>query len=385
MTVGYQRLTVIIGIVFIVAISSCSKQSKPERVLTVPVMKLHSTSIPLKKTYIGISQSVSSVDIRARVEGFLQKKNFTEGKPVKKGQLIYVIDPRPYQAKLNQAQGQLSRSIASRDYQSVQFLRYKQLVAKGDISKSNYDQTAANLKEAEAQVEVDTANVQDAQINLGYCFMYSPFDGIISKKYVDVGNLVGAGENTLLANVVELNPIYIEFSPSVNDFSEFLKYRQNMPFKASASFPLNDKLIFKGQVDLVNNQADAPTSTILMRALMENPEQLIIPGVYLNITLTLSPSTKVLMIPASAVIKTQEKRSVFIVGPDNKIASRNIIIEQAYQTNEIISSGLKEGDLLVTSALQKVQPGMTVNPKITTSTKTSPTTQTKPSEQKAHD
>lgn len=341
------------------------KQAPPQARPIVPTVKIVSTEIPITKEYIGITQSIASVAIRARVEGFLTKMNFVEGKLVKKDQLLYVIDPRPFEAQLELSKGQLARSTASQTYQNVQYIRMKQLVAKGDVSRSQYDQVASQYAEATAQVAVDKAQVEQAKINLGYCYMYSPFDGIISHKYVDVGNLVGGTENTLLAYVVKLDPIYIEFSPSVEDFSELLKYRANMPFKVEATFPQNKNLTFHGQVDLINNQADVPTSTILMRATITNPEKLILPGIYMNLKVILTNKGAALLIPAKAVMETQGKRSVYLVGKDNKVLSQPIITSGQYKQDYIVKSGLNVGDIVITDGMQKIRPGEEVTLNLT--------------------
>lgn len=330
--------------------------------IPVSVIKIKTTNIPLKRTYIGITQSIAAVGIRARVEGFLTQKNFIEGKPVKKDQLLYVIDPRPFQAQLDLAKGQLAKSIANMEYQKVQYLRLKELVAKGDVSKTQFDETAAQYGESQAEVQVQKANVETAEINLGYCSMYSPIDGIIGEKFVDLGNLVGAGEKTLLVNVVQLNPIYVLFSPSVEDYGTFLKYRQNMPFNVVAVLPHDNKLVFKGKVDLVNNQADTPTSTILMRALIDNPDQLLLPGIYVNITLELTNADPSLLIPAAAVTESQGQRTVYLVNKNNQVEVSKIETSGMYQQQYIVTSGLKEGDLLIINGLQKIIPGEKVIP-----------------------
>ena len=358
---------ILIGTVFLMALflAACkdnkSAQNAPR---PVPVVKMTLTKIPLKRTYIGITQSIAEVGIRARVEGFLIQKNFIEGKPVKKDQLIYVIDPKPFQAQLDLAKGQLAKSIANMEYQKVQYLRLKELVKKGDVSKTQFDEVAAQYGEAQAEVLVQKANVETAEINLGYCYMNAPFDGIIGKKYVDVGNLVGAGENTLLANIVQLNPIYVLFSPSIEDYGTFLKYRKNMPFHVEAVLPHDNKLVFKGKVDLVNNQADTPTSTILMRGLVDNPDQLLLPGIYVNITLELTKADPSLLIPASAVTESQGQRTVYLVNAKNQVEVSTIQTSGMYKQQYIVTSGIKEGDLLILKGLQKILPGETVVPQM---------------------
>jgi RND family efflux transporter MFP subunit len=346
-------------------LTSCNDNNSVQNTpRSVPVMKLSPTAIPLKRTYIGITQSIAAVGIKARVEGFLTQMNFVEGKPVKKDQLLFVIDPKPFEAQLDLAKGQLSKSIANMEYQKVQYLRLKELVKKGDISQSNYDEVAAKYAAAQAEVQIEKANVETAEINLGYCSMKSPFDGIIGEKFVDVGNLVGAGESTLLANVVQLNPIYVQFSPSVEDYGSFLKYRKNMPFYVEASLPHDSSLAFKGRVDLVNNQADTPTSTILMRAEIDNPERLLLPGIYVNITLELTKDDPTILLPSSAVVETQGQKTVYLVNKDSQVEVTKIQTSGMYQQQYIVTSGVKEGDLLILSGLQKIMPGQSVKPEV---------------------
>lgn len=364
---GYGFIQSGLVLLCLLSLSACGdKNSKAGMAPKVPVQKIVQSKIPLIKQYIGITQSIASIGIRARVEGFLTEMNFIEGKPVKKNDLLFVIDPRPYQAALDSAKGQLARAQADLEYQQVQYQRYKELVAQGNVSKSQYDTVLAAYHQAIAQVDIGKAQVETAQINLSYCYMYSPVDGIVGKRYVDVGNLVGGAEETLLAYVVKVNPLFIQFSPSVEDFGQFMKFRKNMPMPAEAVLPNGDGLTLKGSVNLVNNQADTSTSTIYMRATLDNPEGVILPGIYMNLNVTLTPDAEVLLVPATAVLETQGQRSVYIVNKENKIEARSIFINGHYQTNYIVESGLKEGDLVILTGLQKLKPGQEVTAVIPT-------------------
>ncbi len=194
--------------------------------------------------------------------------------------------------------------------------------------------------------------------------MHSPVDGIIGEKFVDVGNLVGASDKTLLANVVELNPIYVLFSPSIEDYGTFLQYRQNMPFAVTVSLPHEENIVFKGTVDLVNNEADTPTSTLLMRASIENPEQLLLPGIYVNITLELANNVPSLLIPTAAVTELQGQKTVNVVNAKNEVEVRTINTSGTYQNQYIVTSGVKEGEFIITNGVQKVRPGQQVKPQL---------------------
>jgi len=330
----------------------------------VSVVKVQIASVPVTKEYIGITQSIASVDIRARVKGFLTQMNFVEGKPVKKDASLFVIDPLPFEADVKAAEGNLAKSIANREFQTAEYERYGKLVKKGDVSVANYDRVKSQYQEAVAQVQINQANLDTAKINLSYCYMNASFDGIIGEKFVDVGNLVGGTENTLLATLVELNPMYIQFSPSVSDFALMLAHRKNMPFKVEATFSDDANMKFHGKVDLINNQADTPTSTILMRALLDNPESLLLPGIYLKVKLTLSNGESQLIIPVTSVMEVQGQRMVYIIDKNNEVQSRAITTNGQYQQSYIIVSGLKEGEMVVTNNLQKIKPGLTVTPQL---------------------
>ncbi|MDP3560104.1 MAG: efflux RND transporter periplasmic adaptor subunit, partial [Legionellaceae bacterium] len=260
---------------------------------------------------------------------------------------------------LDLAEGNLIRSIAQVEYQKVQYERMKILVAKDDISRSHYDEVHARYKEAVGEVQVQKAQVEKAQINLGYCTMLAPFDAIIGKKYVDVGNLVGSGESTLLAQVVQMNPMYVIFNPSVADYEEMFSYIQNQPFSIQASLPMGNAT-FTGTLNLINNVVDQGTSTVMMRATVENPKLFLLPGVFVNVTMQLGQNPKTILVPTKAIMDLQGQSMVYVVDKNSVISSRIIQISGEYKTSTIIKSGLQVGDKVVISGLQKLRPGQKV-------------------------
>lgn len=351
-------------------LSSCqdSSQQKEAPPVKVQAIKIKQQAIPLYKNYIGVTQSIASVGIRARVKGFLIKKNFVEGRPVKKDQLLFEIDPRPFKAALDQAKGNLARAIANRDFQNLEYIRYKKLVEKGNISVERFDRSATQLKEAEAQIQIEKANVEQAELNLSYCYMYSPFDGIIGEKLVDVGNLVGGTEDTLLATVVKLQPIYVQFSPSTQDYGLFLKYlkqRKEKPFNVRAAVPQDDKLALSGQLDLINNQADVQTATVLMRATVDNMKPPILPGIYLNVRVELTDKEAAVLVPEEAISDVQGMRSVMKINKEGRVEIQTVETKGEYQQQAMISKGLKAGDTVIIEGQQKLRPGMKVSPEFT--------------------
>lgn len=330
--------------------------------MSVQVEKIALSNVPIVLNYIGITKSIADITIRARVEGFLKKKNYTEGKYVQRGDLLYVIDPRPFQVAVDLAQANVDSATADAEYQQVELRRYAQLVKKNFVSQEDYDSQKATYDESAAAVEVAQANLETAKINLGYCYVYTPIDGIAGVRNYDVGNLVGVDGDTELLTVVALDPMFVYFSPSVDDFSLVMKYYKNMPFKVEATIPKFPDIKFEGQVDMINNQADQSTSTIQMRGLIKNPEKKLRPNIYVNVKVTLSPKTSVIQIPSNATLNIQGSTFVYVVDEKNKIAMKEINVETTTMDSMIIESGLKVGDRIVLNNLQKLKTGMTIKP-----------------------
>ncbi len=333
--------------------------------MKVEVIKVQQRSVPVSKDYIGTTSSMADVDIRARVQGFLLSFDFVEGQIVKQGELLFVIDPNSFKAQLAAAKAQLDESIATAAFNKIDAERKYKLYKEKAVSEQESDQAQASYKESAAAVEANKANVVQAQINLSYCYVYSPIEGVIGETLVDVGNLVGGTENTLLANVVKLNPIYVSFNPSVNDYGEFLKYKTNKPFKVEVTLPQQKDYKFNGEIDLVNNQADISTSTLLMRAVVNNSKNTLLPGIYVNVKLLLGNNPKAILIPSTTVMTEQTIRYVYVVNANKEVVTAPIQSQLEYQNDLIIDSGLKPGDLVITNNLQKIRPGMKVDPVIT--------------------
>jgi len=358
---NYRLLAEIIVLALLLAACSKTTPETKKPIVDVNAIKTEFRKVSISKSYIGITESISSVGIRARVKGFLIKRNFIEGSFVKKGQLLFEIDTAPFVAELRQAQAELASTIADANFEKVKYQRMKALYAKNVISKEKYDETTTSYKQALAKVVQKQADVEDAKINLGYCYMYSPIDGHIGKTQVDVGNLVGGVQDTLQATVVVLNPMYVEFSPSVSDFGEFLEYRKkNKPFEVTAWLPKYPKESFSGEVNLVNNQADTKTATVLMRATLKNPEKLLLPGLYVNVDLMLDKDHKAISIPESAVMNNQGILEVYVIGQNNIIQSKTITSALEYQGQVVVNTGLSAGELVAISNLDKIRSGDTV-------------------------
>jgi len=317
--------------------------------------------VPIYLDYVGILQSIESVDINARVEGFLVERAFKDGADLQEGDLLFIIDPRPFQADLEAAKAKLAEDLAALSYAREQVKRYKPLVDKDYITRDAYDDYVTQVKEAQAVVEADRANVVQAELNLSYCTMSAPFDGRIGRRMVDVGNLVGAGgEATLLATIVQLDPIYVYFDVAERDIPEVLKQQNSKPLTFSLILPDESKHPEDGTIDFVDNQVDATTGTINLRGTIGNSSKTILPGQYVKVQLLLKEQPDTIVVPAQAVGDQQGDLFVFVVGKDNKVEFKNVTAGASYENMRIIEKGLTAGEKVVVNGLQKLKPGMTV-------------------------
>ncbi len=348
---------------FIVAMTSCGKSDKDKAApeMTVTIAQVKSETVPLYLDYVGTLQSIESVDINARVEGFLVERAFKDGADVKQGDLLFVIDPRPFDAALIAAEAQLAEDLAALSYAREQVSRYKPLVEKDYITKDAYDEYRTQAAEAQAVVEADRANVVQAKLNLSYCTMFAPFDGRIGRRLVDVGNLVGAGgEATLLATIVQLDPIYVYFNVAERDIPQILKQQNIKPLTFNIVLPDESKHPEDGTVDFVDNQVDVTTGTITLRGIVSNTSKTVIPGQYVKVQLLLEEQPDTLVVPQQAIGEQQGDTYAYVVGSDNKVEFRKVTAGSSYGEIRIVEKGLKAGEKVIVNGLQKVKPGITV-------------------------
>ena len=352
---------------FFVISSAVGCKDKSKTTVTTPsvnVVKAISKTIPVYYDFVGNTQSIQSVDITARVEGYLTERNFKDGQNVEKGKLLFVIDPRTYEASLDEAKAQLQKDSAALSYALEQVARYEPLVKKQYITTDEFDQYVTQSDEALAAVKADEAQVVQAELNLSYCFMYAPFSGRIGRRMVDVGNLVGvAGQDNTLATLVKLDPIYVYFSPTERDIALLTRQFNKGKLKAYAVLPDEKLSQEEGYVDFIDNSVDESTGTITMRAVIPNPEQLILPGQYTKIRLYVEDQPNAVLVPQKAIISQQGESLVYLLGSDNKVKATSVTTGSNYEEYTVIESGVKAGEVIVIDGIQKIQDGSKVDPK----------------------
>ena len=353
-----------VSTLLVLALAGCGKDEKQAPpALPVTVADVTSETVPIYLEYVGTTQSVQTVDINARVEGFLIKRAFKDGADLEDGALLFVIDPRPFEASLQQAQAQLAEDRASLAYAQEQVRRFKPIVEKEYITKDTYDGYVTKAAEAQAAVEADMANVTQAKLNLSYCTMYAPFAGRIGRRYVDVGNLVGAaGAPTKLATMVQLDPMYVYFSVAERDIPQIFEEHSKNDLTVSIILPDETKHPEDGKIDFINNEVDVNTGTMEMRALVPNGSETMLPGQFVKVQLLLKEQPGALLVPQKAIGEFQGQQFVYVVGAGNKVEYRNVTPGPNYNDLTVIENGVKAGEKVITEGLQKVKPGMTVAP-----------------------
>lgn len=338
------------------------RDHKPPPEPRVTVAYVEQQTVPIFYDYVGTTDSVRTVDIRARVEGFLIERNFTEGKDVKKNDLLYIIDPKPFEAALEGARAQLAKDQAALAFANEQVGRYQPLVEKEYISKQDFDKIVTTSEEVAAAVEADKAAVTNAELNLGYCKMYAPFNGRIGRTLVHEGNLVGAaGQDTKLAILVQLDPIYVYFSPSDEDIYRILEAMKKAPLKVDITFSDGTKYKQQGTVDFVNNEVDPKTSTVTMRAVFRNPDKTLLPGIYVQSRVYLETIPDALTVPEKAVAGDHAGSYVLVVDDDDKVEKRPVTLGVLHDGTRVITQGVKKGEKVIIDGLQIAKVGSKVN------------------------
>ena len=320
--------------------------------------------------YVGHVEAIQSVDLRARIEGFLEKVSFREGDQVRSGNLLYVIEQAPYQAqvavdkaRVAQAQAELTRS--------TQHLKRLQSALPESIPAMDLDDAVASELRAKAQLEQAGASLTRSGLDLTYTMIHAPISGRIGRTAYTTGNLVGPS-SLPLARIVQMDPIRVVFSISEKDRGIIQAAMENVADKSTQNSPLAIKLrlsdgtIFNGngRIDFVDNEVDSATGTIAVRAVFDNAESRLIPGQYVNVLLTMADPEMLPVVPQVSVQQDHEGSYVLLVDKDNQVVIRRIKLGPVIEDLWAVESGLEKGETVIVEGIQKVQPGMTVQTKV---------------------
>jgi membrane fusion protein (multidrug efflux system) len=349
---------------------ACSEKPQQQAAPPPPEVKVaaaRAETVPLTREYVGNVAAYRSVQVRARVEGILEKRHYTEGTDVKPGQLLYTIDPATYDAALRDAQAALAQAEANLANARVRESRYAPLVKENAISKQDYDDAATQLKQAESAVSAAKATVDRARLNLGYTRILATEAGRIGTSQVPEGALVGKGEPTLLATIEKLDPIYVGFTVPDRDALLLRRAIAGGQVKAStgesARFILPDGSEYKqaGRIDFADAQVNRDTGTISLRAVLPNRgDPPLLPGMFVRVELTAGQRPNTVLVPQKAVVKVPTGHVAFVLNKENKVERRDLVVGEWVKEDWIVEKGLSAGETVVVEGVQKIQPGMMV-------------------------
>ena len=363
-----------IGSLILIAalLTGCQPQAAPSAPAPqVNVAKVIERKVNDWDEFTGRIQAIDSVEIRPRVSGYIERIAFTEGGSVKKGDLLFVIDPRPYRAELQRAQADAAGAKTRAELARNEVARAERLLAARAISQEEYDERVNRAHETGSAVESAAAAVEVARLNLEFTQVVSPIDGRVGKAEVTPGNLVGSGERaTLLTTVVSIDPVYVEFT---GDEQVYLKYNAMSKSGERASSRDEPNPVWMGlanetgfphpgHMTFVDNQLDPATGTIRGRAIFRNPDGLFTPGLFARIKLLGSGQYNAILINDRAVATDQNQKFVLVLGEDKTLSYRPVKIGRTVQGLRVVLDGLKPGETIVVNGIQRVRPGMSVSP-----------------------
>lgn len=318
-------------------------------------------NVPFTITTFGNCETIASVTLQAQVTGDLLRYAIAQGAMVKKGDLIAQIDPAQFQADVQQAQGQLDSAKATLANAEVTLQRQQALYKTKTIDLADLQNAEANQLDAQGKVLSAEGDLATAQINLGYCTITSPIEGKAGVYSVDAGNLVTANQ-TQIMNIQTINPIYVNFTISENDFDRVRQYFANGELKVVASIPGAPDRKIEGKLTFINNNIASSTGTLMLQATFDNPEALLWPGLFVNVELVLTELKDAVVIPAQCVMVGQQGAYVFVINPDDTVKIQLVTLTQRQGDYAVVASGVKSGDKIVTAGQLGLANGQKIAP-----------------------
>jgi len=318
-------------------------------------------TVPVEIQAVGTVQAYATVTVRAQVEGKVTAVHLREGQCVNAGDLLFSIDPRPFEARLKQMQASLARDKAQLENARSLLQRNASVVAKGYVSREQYDQASANAEALAATVQADQAAVEDARIQLAYCSIRSPIAGCAGEVFVDRGNVVKANDpDHPLVVIRQIHPIYVGFSVPERYLPEVKKYSAAGKLTVLAAPAGHAKEPLRGELTFIDNSVNSASGTILLKATFANPDQTLWPGQFVNTTLQLTSQPHAVVVPSQAVQTGQQGQYVFVLKNDLTVDYRPVTVARNMDGQTVIAEGVKPGDKVVTDGQLRLFQGATV-------------------------
>jgi multidrug efflux system membrane fusion protein len=337
-----------------------SKAGKGPPAVPVTVAPVAEETVPIELRAIGNVEAYSTVALKARVDGQIVEVNFREGQPVRKGVVLFRIDPRPYEAALRQAEANALRDAAARDQARSQEKRYQELLDKNFISKEAYAQIRTNAATAEATASASQAALENARLNLEYCTIPSPLDGYVGRVLLQAGNLVKANDVNPLLVINQVRPVYVNFAVPEQSLPEVRKYMAAGPLMVEVLPTDAGQRRVEGQLIFIDNAVDPTTGTIRLRAQFDNVDAALWPGQFVNVSVRLYEQADALIVPSQAVQSGPDGQYVYIVGGDMLAELRRITVQRTDGERAIVAKGLAKGERVVTRGQLRLGPKVRV-------------------------
>ncbi|MDR0184501.1 efflux RND transporter periplasmic adaptor subunit [Lysobacter arvi] len=370
---GLPTLALVTSLLVTAVATACSSQAEPGAGMPPPpevsVAQVLNKDVSRWDEFTGRVTAIETVELRPRVSGYVQQVAYQEGQEVKKGDLLFVIDPRPYKARLAQAEADLERARAEARLAQMQDKRAQTLVEAKAISREEFETRRAASTQGDAAVRAAQAALDNARLDLQFTQVRSPIDGRAGRALVTEGNLATA-DATLLTTVVSQDPVFVYFE---SDEQSFLRYQElaRKGERAETKNPVRVGLAneqgypHEGTVDFVDNQVDPSTGTIRARAVLKNPDRIFTPGLYARVQLQGSGQFKAMLIDDKAVLTDQDRKYVYVLGEKNAATRKDVKLGPVIDGLRVVTSGLAPSDKVIVHGVQKVFfPGMPVQPKV---------------------
>ncbi|HET9669730.1 MAG TPA: efflux RND transporter periplasmic adaptor subunit [Casimicrobiaceae bacterium] len=348
--------------VFVMREMPGSRAAAPKPVAAVPVTvaKVVSETIPVRLRAIGNVEAYTTVAVKARIDGQIVAVHFKEGDEVHKGDVLFEIDKRPFEAQLAQAQATLAKDKALVAHADEQERRYKELLEKKFVSPDAYAQIHTNAETAAAQIRADEATIDSVKLQLAYCTIRSPITGYAGRIQLQQGNLVKANDTTALVVINEIVPVNVSFSVPEQSLSAVRKYDADGELQVTAQVPNSGEQPIAGKLSFIDNATDVSTGTIKLKAEFANHDKALWPGQFVDVVLTLTHEANAIVAPATAIQNGPNGQYVFIVKPDHTVDLRDVKVERSEGNLSVIAQGLQPGDVVVTVGQLRLAPGTKV-------------------------
>ncbi|MDE6191825.1 MAG: efflux RND transporter periplasmic adaptor subunit [Muribaculum sp.] len=358
---------ILLGIALPIIATGCKKSET-----TLPVVSIQPAAqedVEIYGEYVGRVRAQQFVEVRARVEGYLEKMLFEEGTYVKKNQVLFIINPDQYRAKVDKARAQLKKDESQEQKAKRDLERIRPLYEQNAASQLDLDNAIAAYETAKASVAMSRADVAQSELELGYTTVRSPISGHISERNVDLGTLVGPGAKSLLATIVKSDTVLIDFSMTALDYLkskernvDFGQKDENRAWQPYVTITLADNTVYlhKGMVDFAEPTVDPNTGTFSVRAEMPNPERAILPGQFTKVKVLLDVREKATVVPTRAISIEKGGAHIFVMRPDSTVEKRFIEVGPEFLNNMVVERGLNPGENVVVEGYHKLTPGMKV-------------------------